>query len=78
MSFAVPTVVVDRQVLVTNQQPDVLIIERAYPRASFAVGPDPRADPRIKAALSKLHKLKKATDYETQTAFQRYSRHAVE
>lgn len=58
MSFAVPSIMVDRRVLVTNQAPDILVIERAYPQPSFGVGPDPRGDQRIKAALSALHKLK--------------------
>jgi hypothetical protein len=58
MSFAVPSIMVDRRVLVTNQTPDILIIERAYPQPSFGVGPDPRGDQRIKTALAALHKLK--------------------
>jgi len=58
MSFAVPSIGVDRRVLVTNQAPDILVIERAYPQPSFGVGPDPRGDQRIKTALSALHKLK--------------------
>ena len=58
MSFGVPSIMVDRRVLVTNQAPDILVIERAYPQASFGVGPDPRGDQRIKAALAALHKLK--------------------
>jgi hypothetical protein len=58
MSFAVPNIMVDRRVLVTNQAPDILVIERAYPRPSFGVGPDPRVDQRIKTALVALHKLK--------------------
>ena len=57
-SFAVPSIMVDRRVLVTNQSPDTLIIERAYPQPSFGVGPDPRGDQRIKTALAALHKLK--------------------
>ncbi len=58
MSFAVPSIMVDRRVLVTNQAPDVLVIERAYPQPSFGIGPDPRGDQRIKRALAALHKLK--------------------
>ena len=58
MSFAVPSIMVDRRVLETNQAPDILVIERAYPQPSFGVGPDPRGDQRIKAALAALHKLK--------------------
>lgn len=55
--ISVPTIMVDRRALVTNQPPDVLVIERAYPQPSFGVGPDPRGDPRIKAALAALGKL---------------------
>jgi hypothetical protein len=58
MSFAVPSIMVDRRVLVTNQALDILVIERAYPQPSFGVGPDPRGDLRIKTALAALHKLK--------------------
>jgi hypothetical protein len=58
MSFAVPSIMVDRRALVTNQPPDTLVIERAYPQPSFGVGPDPRGDPRIKTALTALHKMK--------------------
>ncbi len=57
MSFAVPAIVVDRRLIVTNQPIDTLVIERAYPQASFSVGPDPRSDSRIKSALGSLHKL---------------------
>jgi hypothetical protein len=58
MSFAVPTIVVDRRTLVTNQPPDILVIERAYPQPSFGLGPDPRGDQRVKTVLNTLHKLK--------------------
>ena len=58
MSFAVPSIMVDRRALVTNQPPDILVVERAYPQPSFGVGPDPRGDQRIKTALAALHKLK--------------------
>ena len=58
MSFAVPSIMVDRRVLVTNQAPDILVVERAHPQASFGVGPDSRGDQRIKTALAALHKLK--------------------
>jgi hypothetical protein len=57
MSFAVPIIEVDRRTSVTNEPPDTLIIERAYPQASFGVGPDPRGDPRIKKALISLRKI---------------------
>ncbi len=55
-SFAVPSIVLDRYVIFTNQPPDTLIIERGYPAPGFGVGPDPRSDNRIKAALKALHK----------------------
>ena len=58
MSFAVPSIVVDKYRLRTNQAPATLTIDRAYPAPEFGVGPDPRDDPRIKAALAALHKLK--------------------
>lgn len=57
MLFAVPSIMVDRRMLVTNQPSDTLVIERAYPSPSFGVGPDPRVDRRIRTALSALHKL---------------------
>ncbi len=60
MSFAVPTIMVDRRLLVTNQATDIVIIERAYPQPRFGAGPDPRGDPRIKVALAALHKLKES------------------
>jgi len=58
MSFAVPSIMVDRRWLVTNQPPDTLVIERAYPSPRFGVGPDPRGDPRIRTVLKALHKVK--------------------
>lgn len=58
MSFAVPSITVDRRMVVTNQPTDTVVIERAYPSPSFGVGPDPRGDQRIKTALKALHKLK--------------------
>lgn len=63
MSFAVPTIMVDRRAIVTNQPPDTLMIERAYPQPSFGVGPDPRGDPRIRAALTALGKLRTEISY---------------
>lgn len=60
MTFGVPHIMVDRASLVTNQPPDTLVVERAYPSPSFGVGPDPRGDQRIKTALTALHKLKNA------------------
>ncbi len=58
MSFAVPSVMVDRRMLIPMQPRDTVIIERASPSPSFGVGPDPRGDERIKTALKALHKLK--------------------
>jgi len=55
--FAVPTILVDHRSYETNQPSDTIVIDRAYPSPSFGVGPDPRGDPRIKAALKALHKL---------------------
>lgn len=56
-SFAVPSIMVDRRVVVTNQPTDTLVIDRAYPSPSFGVGPDPRGDERIRNALAALQKL---------------------
>ncbi|HOC54594.1 MAG TPA: hypothetical protein PKI20_03105 [Verrucomicrobiota bacterium] len=52
MSFAVPSIVLDARFR-TNQGPNALVIDRAYPAADFGVGPDPRGDPRIRRALEK-------------------------
>ena len=52
--FAVPNIMVDRRVLVTNQISDILVIERG----SLGTAPDPRGDQRIKTVLAALHKLK--------------------
>jgi hypothetical protein len=57
MTFAVPSIMVDRPMMVTNQPSDTLVIERAYPSPRFGVGPDPRGDERIRSALKTLHKL---------------------
>lgn len=57
-SFAVPAIVVDRYVMDPAQPRDTLVIERSYPSPEFGVGPDPRGDDRIKAALTALQKLK--------------------
>ncbi len=59
-SCAIPSITVDRQNLVPNQPADTLVIDRAYPTPAFAIGADPRGDPRIKAALKALGKLKDA------------------
>jgi hypothetical protein len=58
LSFAVPSITVDRRMLAPGQPPDTLFIERAYPQPACGVGPDPRGDQRIKTALAALHKLK--------------------
>jgi hypothetical protein len=58
MSFAVPVIEVDRRAIITNQPPDTIVIDRAYPQSSFGVGSDPRSDPRIKQALTALRKIK--------------------
>jgi hypothetical protein len=58
ISFGFPNIMVDRWYLVHNQPANILVIDRAYPSPSFAIGPDPRGDPRIKSALKALHKLK--------------------
>jgi len=58
MTFAVPSITVDRRLFTPDQPQDTLVIERAYPQPAFGVGPDPRGDQRIKTALAALHKLK--------------------
>ena len=55
-SCAVPSIVVGPQD--PAQPKDTIVIDRAYPAPSFGVGPDPRGDDRIKAALIELHKLR--------------------
>jgi hypothetical protein len=52
VSFAVPSIVVDAPIH-TNQPPNTLVIDRAYPTAQFGSGPDPRGHPRIRRALEK-------------------------
>jgi hypothetical protein len=52
-SSPVPTILVDFRDF-TNS----LTIDRAYPSAGFASGPDPRPDERIRVALAELKKLK--------------------
>lgn len=64
-SLAVPAIVVDRYVLDPTQARDTLVIERSYPTPTFGVGPDPRGDERIKAALTALQKLKRASHLST-------------
>ena len=56
-SCAVPSIIVDRQLLDPTQPKDTIVIDRAYPSPSFGVGRDPRGDDRIKTALIALHKL---------------------
>lgn len=58
MSFAVPSITVDRRMLMPDQPSDTLFIEKAYPQPAFGLGPDPRGAQRIKTALAALHKLK--------------------
>jgi hypothetical protein len=60
MPCALPSIVVDRRLLATNQAQTTFIIERAFPDPSFGVGPDPRGDPRIRRALAALHKLRRS------------------
>lgn len=60
IAVPVPSIVVDRRMLVTNQPSDTLVIERAYPSAGIATGADPRPDKRIRDVLRKLRKLKNA------------------
>jgi hypothetical protein len=57
-SFGVPAIDAHPQVLNPTQAADTLVIDRAYPSASFGRGPDPRGDDRIKAALTTLGKAK--------------------
>jgi hypothetical protein len=53
-TFAVPSIMVDRGMLHPTEPKDTLVIDPAYPSPQFAVGPDPRGDDRIKAAIQKL------------------------
>ena len=57
MSFAVPAVWVDRRAIFPDEPANTFIIGRAYPSLQFGVGPDPRSDKRIVAALTALGKL---------------------
>jgi|SRR5208282_3085571 len=54
---ALPSIMVDRRWLYTNQPANILLIERGYPNDSFGVGKDPRSDKRIKTVLAALNKL---------------------
>jgi len=56
-SFAVPAIAVDRSVMDPAQPRDTLVIERTYGASPSGAGADPRADERIKAALTALQKL---------------------
>ena len=58
MSSSVPTIAVNKASLAKSQSADIQIIDRGYPTDSFGKGRDPRSDPRIKEALTELHKLK--------------------
>lgn len=57
MSVAVPSILVDRQMMVSDHPTNTLVIDRAYPSPSFGVGPDPRNDERVKSALAAMNKL---------------------
>jgi SAM-dependent methyltransferase len=63
MSFAVPTIVVDRWSTDTNHHREMVVIERAYPQPSFGVPPDPRGDERVKQALAAMEKLTTSIPY---------------
>jgi hypothetical protein len=52
LSHGVPTIVTDERYRTFKKlPPDTLVIERAYPSADFAAGPDPRNDDHILAFL---------------------------
>jgi hypothetical protein len=59
ISYAQPVILIDRSERNQAEKADVLLIDRAYPSASFATGSDLRSDDRIKSALSNLKKLAK-------------------
>lgn len=50
----------DRPVIEVDDQEGVFKIQRAYPTGEFAVGEDPRSDPRILRTLTALDKIKNA------------------
>lgn len=52
-SLAIPSITVDARAGTNTLQ-----INRAYPTPSFATGPDPRSDPRIRKALAALDKIR--------------------
>ncbi|MBA4148139.1 MAG: SEL1-like repeat protein [Verrucomicrobia bacterium] len=52
-SFSLPNICVDR----LDDPENTLTMDRAYPTAAFAKGPDPRGDARIQKALSDAGKL---------------------
>jgi hypothetical protein len=54
-STAVPTITVEEGTLGTNQQANSFLIKRAYAGPEFALGPDRRSDPRIRAALGAIN-----------------------
>ncbi len=56
-SFAVPSITVDRSAIFPDDPDNTLIIDRAYPTLQFGIGPDPRSDKRLIAALKGLGKL---------------------
>lgn len=57
MSFAVPSIMIDRRAIFPDEPANTLVITRAYPTGKFGDGPDRRADQRIVAALTGLGKL---------------------
>jgi hypothetical protein len=57
ISYSQPVILVDKAGPEQPGKADVLLIDRAYPSASFATGRDLRSDDRIKSALGKLKKL---------------------
>lgn len=56
-SFALPNICVTA--CAEELEGNALKIDRAYPTAEFAVGPDPRSDERIRTALVEAGKLKR-------------------
>ena len=58
VSFAVPSIYLEPQLLDPTLPKDVLIIGAPFPSISGDVRPDPRGDERVKTALAALHKLK--------------------
>ena len=57
VAFPNPAIVVDRSAIFPDQPANTLYLDREYPESQSSVGPDPRADKRIVAALTALGKL---------------------